>query len=1326
MSRRLLVSVIAAALTTSCITVAALVAVDGHGVPAAAAATGNDPVGQWHLDQLQSQGETVTTPDSSGNGLTANVIGATVADGRFGKALQFTPVNLSFAHVVDPGSVLEPASVTVLAWVQSAGSPGNFKYVLAKGARDCSAASYALYTGGKGGLVFYVDDGTTAWSSPDAGQGLWDGKWHLVAGTFDGSKVRLYVDGAQVGSGTPAKVAINYGAADLSSDLFFADYPGEATCGTSFAWSGGIDEARVYARALTDAELNYLGTATGPTPPNLPPPSTSPPPPPPPGPPPPPPPPPPRTGPTAVARTLPAPVRREVIFDASGSKGNGATIQRYRYRLKAGGSTYQFSCGPKTPIGTATFSGGASGTMTMTAEATAGGSDSTTIPFAVTTSAPGKSRFLADTGSGVMTSYACSSTTINPVSRVAQLPKKPPFCPGYLSSVRVVTGLIDAEFCAVVQATSPSALPSAEAALLEKYLRKDGQTDPGADTYYITRGTARVNGLIVKPAPGAALVLAVAGKNGGQFVNDNTAFFLSSQATIFFTTNGATETNADLNVSSSTAVPLNWSRNTRPGPPLVPGGPVDLDVGKVAYCQYAGTCSDKTRESVDVASLDVQHLLDGLPFPAIPIKYVGLTGTLGVKFKSDPSHNDPYSELTNVTLTIPLGIAASNGPPASTSSRITGQVAIQADNSTGTYVGKLIFSFVRGTDGYLDSIPLSSLSVAYYDSAGKDTAADGSFTGPSHPAKSLVAAATVDFNKIPPLKVVKGTLDARLVISPGKNWALDATLNTNLELIPDPIPIYLTRAHLSFDSATEELEGDARVAAAYAFGDGGCGVAGARGMVRFHFGGYFEIHATSNSEIFCMDAGEAFGFDLKLAGNAITVAIDGGIDYELVVPGDVPVFGGTTLTVKNTAGGGMYAGTDGTWHMWVDGNDEGSIHIPFPGVTLEGSYQGQVVFSDIGLGVCVSAGASLTITNPFTGKTEKIDPRISVGLGFHFNGHDDFITSALASFTLPPPGAAIFLGSRLVFGDYDITSKSCNLDAYRPIPEAAPFARRFAASDASRTFSLPTGTETAVVQVTGQGGVPRFVLQGPGGRVVDGSSGTASAGSGYLVLTSPKTDKALVYLAPPNAGTWTLTTVSGSPPISAAEFSHELPAPKATGSVSTTGAHRILRYSILNLSRGARITFVEKGPGGAEVTLGGTTKATGTMSFRPAEVHAGEDQILALVHTASGAALPAIRIASFTSAPPRVGAAAAVRATVVGRTLRIVFRPAPLALAQTVTVHLSDGRNLSFGVGGRTSRVTVGGINRGTQVVTVTVRGQRNSRYGPTATFTPSVRRTSR
>src|SRR5205823_14394762 len=35
-------------------------------------------------------------------------------------------------------------------------------------------------------------------SSPDAGTGIWDGKWHHVAGTYDGAALRLYVDGHEV------------------------------------------------------------------------------------------------------------------------------------------------------------------------------------------------------------------------------------------------------------------------------------------------------------------------------------------------------------------------------------------------------------------------------------------------------------------------------------------------------------------------------------------------------------------------------------------------------------------------------------------------------------------------------------------------------------------------------------------------------------------------------------------------------------------------------------------------------------------------------------------------------------------------------------------------------------------------------------------------------------------------------------------------------------------------------------------------------------------------------------------------------------------------
>ena len=123
---------------------------------------------------------------------------------------------------------LEPAgAVTVSAWFKHSGSPGTYRYILAKGANGCIAASYGLYTGPSGGLQFYVSQhhGTVYARSPDAGQGVWDGKWHLAVGIYDGSTVRLYVDGVQVGSGTPWSGSLEYLLPD-SNDLYIGNYPG--------------------------------------------------------------------------------------------------------------------------------------------------------------------------------------------------------------------------------------------------------------------------------------------------------------------------------------------------------------------------------------------------------------------------------------------------------------------------------------------------------------------------------------------------------------------------------------------------------------------------------------------------------------------------------------------------------------------------------------------------------------------------------------------------------------------------------------------------------------------------------------------------------------------------------------------------------------------------------------------------------------------------------------------------------------------------------------------------------------------------------------------
>lgn len=234
-------------------------------------------VGRWQLDQIDGANgiAIATTPDSSGSNLTARVAGSVrLAAGKYASAFTTISVNGAPSGANVPSDPrLAPQNLTVLAWVKRSGTPGQAVYVVAKGAQDCSAASYALYTGASGGLAFYVNLGQGAVVSPDAGQGVWDGNWHAVAGTFDGTTARLYVDGSEVGSGTRAQGSIAYGKTDVSSDLAIGFYPGGSGCWQQYA--GSIDQVELYSRALRPDELRWLAAGGGASPPELPPPATT-------------------------------------------------------------------------------------------------------------------------------------------------------------------------------------------------------------------------------------------------------------------------------------------------------------------------------------------------------------------------------------------------------------------------------------------------------------------------------------------------------------------------------------------------------------------------------------------------------------------------------------------------------------------------------------------------------------------------------------------------------------------------------------------------------------------------------------------------------------------------------------------------------------------------------------------------------------------------------------------------------------------------------------------------------------------------------------------
>ncbi len=180
-------------------------------------------------------------------GLNSGTLGEVVGflPGQVGQAFSFG--GQGYVEVA-PSSSLQTGKVSALAWVRHLGVPGHDNYVLAQGGQGCVAASYALYTG-LGNLTFYISDGSTYIESPDSGPGVWDGNWHLVAGTYDGQSVRLYVDGIQAGTETPSTLGINYG---LQYEQFnIGAYRG--TCELRF--NGDIDEVQIFNRALSAAEI---------------------------------------------------------------------------------------------------------------------------------------------------------------------------------------------------------------------------------------------------------------------------------------------------------------------------------------------------------------------------------------------------------------------------------------------------------------------------------------------------------------------------------------------------------------------------------------------------------------------------------------------------------------------------------------------------------------------------------------------------------------------------------------------------------------------------------------------------------------------------------------------------------------------------------------------------------------------------------------------------------------------------------------------------------------------------------------------------------------
>jgi hypothetical protein len=179
--------------------------------------------------------------DSSIYGSTATVHGAVRTPGRHGTGMSFDGVDDSIS-VPDTGPVNLASGMTLEAWVKPEQTSG-WRTVMLK--QRLSNVSYGLY--GSGGVI--ATDNVDS-QAPIAG--LQASVWTHLAVTYDGTTLRAYENGVQVGANSTPEGPITPGNGPLSIG-------GNSIWGEWFR--GIIDEVRVYDRALTPAEIQADMTA---------------------------------------------------------------------------------------------------------------------------------------------------------------------------------------------------------------------------------------------------------------------------------------------------------------------------------------------------------------------------------------------------------------------------------------------------------------------------------------------------------------------------------------------------------------------------------------------------------------------------------------------------------------------------------------------------------------------------------------------------------------------------------------------------------------------------------------------------------------------------------------------------------------------------------------------------------------------------------------------------------------------------------------------------------------------------------------------------------
>ncbi len=210
--------------------------------------------GSIHLSFDEGTG--AVTEDKSQTGLQATLEGDYQwTTGRYGQAVEFTDGRA----VVSESDPLNLTQITVMAWINATSIVAtnasnhweNLNSIYGK-AGDTGDDSVVLALTGGDGVFFYIDNGANEMLFVlDAG--VQTGQWQHIAGTFDGTTMRVFLNGEQIG-----ELAV---AGSIISNPILPTIGGRADVTVSF--DGTIDDVKVFDQSLIAEEIMKVMKGAG-------------------------------------------------------------------------------------------------------------------------------------------------------------------------------------------------------------------------------------------------------------------------------------------------------------------------------------------------------------------------------------------------------------------------------------------------------------------------------------------------------------------------------------------------------------------------------------------------------------------------------------------------------------------------------------------------------------------------------------------------------------------------------------------------------------------------------------------------------------------------------------------------------------------------------------------------------------------------------------------------------------------------------------------------------------------------------------------------------